>query len=150
MRHVDGISVRLRLPGIGYYKEYHNPHKPQPDHFEGRLGRRLGRYTPGCEFEVILKFEKNFKLFRVSGIYVIVAIGGADEQLDHKDNFQSFWIGAGKTKQNNPHKLRFFRTWETYGPITLTRDLPMQIPAPAGECTTVLIYLRKHCSTDYR
>ncbi len=71
----EGFNLYPETPNGTRYREYANPHEKRHEEFHGTLGSRLFCATPGLPFVVVLELLRDFKLYRATGLMIIIVIG---------------------------------------------------------------------------
>lgn len=133
MRHIDGIKVYLKQSDGNRYGEYHSPYEIQQDASVGCIGSRLVAGASGESFEVVVRFDEDFKIFRASGVFIGVAIGDKTERLDSEENYQCFWLPRGDCEPPQEYSFKSFVAWRTERRPNVLQQYSMEMPAADGK-----------------
>ena len=108
MKHIDGISIRLRQLDGTLVKEYENNVEgvPQLD-FNGSLGTRQVGLREGTPIEVIVAIDTSFKLYSADGIRIEISSGSAIGDLSIGSSGQLWWLDGSHPSVSTEHKFSF-------------------------------------------
>jgi hypothetical protein len=133
MKHIDGIGVSITTPCGSPFLEWPNPFEKRHPDFDGSLGSRQVVVPPGTRFIINVEFDASFKLYRATGVAIIIEIGDASSRLSCDDNSQVFYLDARKMDIRKKHRFELFAFWEREGEIEPSEYLPLEMPRPNRE-----------------
>lgn len=131
----EGISIHLESPDGTRYLEYENPQEERHDEFDGTLGSRRFSAVPGTLFVVVLELKGDFKLYRATGLMIIIVIGDESSQRSRHNNTQAFWIDANQLSIQRTYRFTTFTVWENRESATPSGTAALEIPQPKRKST---------------
>ena len=133
MKHIDGISVSLRLLNEELIKEYDNGVEDEPHpNFDGSIATRQIAVREGTHVEAIITIDESFNLYTADGIWIEVYAGSLEGSLRAGELGQCWWVDARREGVSGSHKVSF---WSTFGNRCEAKMIRFLVPrADKGEC----------------
>jgi hypothetical protein len=91
--------------------------------------------VPGTLFVVVLELKGDFKLYRATGLMIIIVIGDESSQLSRHNNTQAFWIDANQLSIQRTYRFTTFTAWENRESATPSGTAALEIPQPKRKST---------------
>lgn len=134
--YCEGIEVFQRYGTIRNGQRFHefaNPNEHRHQDFWGTLGSRRISVAPGTDFQTVVVFRRDFKLYAATGVMVVIVLGDKVVDSQPLDNVQAFYIAAEQLAKTREYAFNHFTTWDNPNSAQPTGTVPFKVPKYVGK-----------------